>query len=193
MHPLKKKQIDLKLSRLEKIAEKEIETKLEREIKRFSQKEIDYIFENRKRVLSLIISLQQIINNFSGEMWVGRATVMINAYAESLYKLAEDCNLKITEEIFFNHLNLDSFISLSNSVKEKFKEKSKLEEYLLSLPGYFRKTNKLPQTCYEQHGYLILSFSEIRNEMEEHLNKKMLNQNTLKFETLKIKKALLEF
>tara|TARA_Y100001960_G_scaffold326051_1_gene409596 strand:- start:5251 stop:5784 length:534 start_codon:yes stop_codon:yes gene_type:complete len=127
----------------------------------FENFEINKLLNNQKYFEYILIKIVKKQN--SNDIWIQRVIMLIEALSEGLFKQQQRKGLKL--EVLLKKVNLDSMINLYLDLKEKNINSEKLFDYLLYLPGFLLDENKnipnkIPETVYENHGYLIMHLTE---------------------------------
>ena len=137
----------------------------------FEKNKINELLNNQRYfeyILTKIVSEE----NYN-DTWIKRVIILIEALSEGLFKQKKE-NLKL--EILLKKVKLDSMINLYLDLKEKNIKSEKLFDYLICLPGFRLDENKnipnkIPETVYENHGYIIMYLTESVNELIEEIEK----------------------
>jgi len=147
--------------------EKDFQNKL---VFNFEKFEINELLNKQKYFEYILIKIIKKQN--SNDIWIQRVIILIEALSEGLFKQQQRKDLKL--EVLLKKVNLDSIINLYLDLKEKNINSEKLFDYLLYLPGFFLDENKnisikIPETAYENHGYLIMYLTESINKLVEEI------------------------
>jgi len=147
--------------------EKDFQNKL---VFNFEKFEINELLNKQKYFEYILIKIIKKQN--SNDIWIQRVIILIEALSEGLFKQQQRKDLKLG--ILLKKVNLDSIINLYLDLKEKNINSEKLSDYLLYLPSFILDENKnipnkIPETMYENHGYLIMHLTESVNELIDEI------------------------
>ncbi len=118
---------------------------------------------NAESLTELIVSL---LPGGSGDgMWKGRASVFIGSLLKALVYLRDQGKLLLDVDVVRKYFTLQKVIDLSQREDIPMKYKDGLVQYVVNLPGYVEPTTQQPNpeqpdTVSEQHGYIVMQFTE---------------------------------
>lgn len=118
---------------------------------------------NAESLTELIVSL---LPGGSGDgMWKGRASVFIGSLLKALVYLRDQGKLLLDVDVVRKYFTLQKVIDLSQREDIPTKYKDGLVQYVINLPGYVEPTSQQPNpeqpdTVGEQHGYIVMQFTE---------------------------------
>lgn len=128
--------------------------------------------------------LQSMNEESWNDIWIKRSQILLDIGVKLFYWRMEKENFNPTSKELENCFDLDVLIEYTTKEDLDEQIKSAISAYLISLPGYmsnYKYPDKIPNTVYEQHGYLKIQFISILNLLHKlDFDLHILNKDYLK-------------
>ncbi|MFK4132149.1 type IV secretory system conjugative DNA transfer family protein [Pseudomonas luteola] len=118
---------------------------------------------------SLIVGLMR-ESGGDGEMWKGRASMMLKGLLKALVYMRDKGRLNLDIERIRDYMPLDRMIELTNDDTIPDRAKNQIKKYLLELPGYSDDDAMIGQIngeAYKQHNFLTMQLSEVMSDLSD--------------------------